>query len=96
MPSVNARVNLTLPPELHTILVDLATALKKPVSTVVTDLLTEIIPHMEGITKIARAQQAGNVRAAKNALAHMVGNQMADVMATYQPELFGKPRKSKP
>lgn len=95
MPSVNPRVNLTLPPELYAVLVDLAAAVKKPVSTVITDLLTEIIPHMEGVTKIARAQQAGNARAAKNALAHMVGNQMADVMATYQPELFGKPRRLK-
>lgn len=96
MPSVNARVNLTLPPELHAVLVDLSTAVKKPLSTVVTDLLIEMIPHLEGVTKIARAQQAGNVRAAKTALAHMVGNQMADFMASHQPELFGKPRRPKP
>ena len=93
MPSQLARMNLTPSLELRAVLVDLADALGKPVATVTVDLLTEMIPQLEGITKMARAAKSGNKAAVKRALVHMVGDNMAELMSMQQPELFPKKRK---
>ena len=93
MPSQLARMNLTPSLELRAVLVDLADALGKPVATVTVDLLTEMIPQLEGITKMARAAKSGNKAAVKSALVHMVGDNMAELMSMQQPELFPKKRK---
>ena len=86
-------MNLTPSLELRAVLVDLADALGKPVATVTVDLLTEMIPQLEGITKMARAAKSGNKAAVKRALVHMVGDNMAELMSMQQPELFPKKRK---
>lgn len=78
---------LTLVPELHVALTDLAEALGKPIATVAADLLFEMIPQLQGITKMAIASKSGNKAAMKLALAHMVGNNMAEMMTMQQREL---------
>jgi hypothetical protein len=75
-------------------LADLSDALGKPASTLAVELLTEMIPQMEGIAKWARAAKSGNKAAAKRAVAHMVGDQLAEMMALAQPELFPKTPKA--
>jgi hypothetical protein len=84
---------LTLPEEVSYAVHDLADALGKPASKVVTELLQEMVPQLQGLAKIARAGKAGNKAAAKRALAHMMGDTMAELMTVQQPELFGKRRK---
>ncbi len=93
MPSQKPRVALTLTPELYAAIKDLGDALGKPVATVLVDFLVELIPELHGIAKMARMAQSGNKAATRRALAHMVGDQYAQVMTMQQPELFGKKRK---
>lgn len=87
---------LTLTPELGACLADLGEALNKPASTLVVELLHEMIPQLEGLSKIARAAKSGNKVAAKRALVHMVGDNLAELMAMQQPELFKSKAKAKP
>ena len=93
MPSKRPRMALTLPDEVHNAVYDLANALDKPASKVVTDLLQEMLPQLQGLTKIAVASKAGNRAAAKRALTHMMGDSMAELMQQQQPELFGKGKR---
>lgn len=93
MPSQKPRLALTLPPELQVALNDLAEAVGKPVSRVTTEILVEMIPQLQGLAKFSRAAKSGNVAAAKRAMVHMLGDNMAEMMAMQQPELFGKKRK---
>ena len=92
MPSRLPRMALTLPQEVSDAVHDLADALGKPASKVVTELLQEMVPQLQGLAKIARAGREGNKAAAKRALTHMMGDAMADLMTHQQPELFGKPK----
>lgn len=97
MPSKRPRMALTLPDEVHAAVHELADAMGKPASQVVTSLLQEMVPQLQGLAKIHRASKAGNAQAAKRALQHMVGDAMAEVLTHEQPELFGKPvAKKKP
>lgn len=93
MPTRKTRMALTLPDELSAALDDLADALQKPAATLATELLTEMIPQIEGIAKIARHSKSGNKAAAKRALVHMVGDNMAELMTMQQPELFKAKRR---
>lgn len=95
MPSQRPRMALTLSEDVHAAIHDLADALGKPASKVVTELLQEMVPQLQGLTKITRAAKAGNKAAAKRALQHMVGDGMADLMQQQQPELFGNRKGSK-
>ena len=88
MPSQKPRIALTMPPELHAAVTGMAAALEKPAATVLVDMLIELIPQLEGITKMALAAKSGNKAAVKLALAHMVGDNMAAMMTMQQPELF--------
>jgi hypothetical protein len=84
---------LTLPEDLRAALDEFSEVLGKPVATLTVELLREMIPQIEGITKMARASKSGNKAAAKRALVHMVGDQMAEIMASTQPDMFPKVRK---
>lgn len=95
MPSHRKRMALTLPDPVSEALSTLAAAVGKPVATVAVELLTEMAPQMLDLAKIARAQKAGNQAAAKRAVQHMLGDALAEVMSTQQPELFGKPKKAR-
>lgn len=78
MPTTRHRINLTPSDELKAALEGLARAAEKPVSTVVTDLLTEMIPQLQDLAKVLSAAKAGKKAAAKRALQHMVGNALAE------------------
>ena len=93
MPSSKPRMALTLTDELRSALDDLAEAIGKPASTVAGELLNEMIPQILGLAKFARAAKSGNKAAAKRALVHMVGDNMAEMMQAQQPELFAKSKK---
>lgn len=95
MPSQKPRIALTLSNELRDALTDLGTVIGKPVATVAVDLLTEMIPQIVGITKVARASKAGNTAAAKRALVHMVGDNMAEMMVRTQGDMFPKKKGAK-
>jgi predicted DNA-binding protein len=94
MPSRNPRLALTVPPDVRAAIDELAEAVGKPSSTVVVELLAEMVPQMQGLAKVARAAKSGNKAAAKRALAHMLGDSMAELMAVQQPDMFagGKAR----
>lgn len=94
MPSQKARMALTLPDDVRDAVSDLADAMDKPASKVVTDLLQEMVPQLQGLAKIVRASKAGNKAAAKRALQHMMGDAMAEVMSTQQPDMFRKGKKA--
>ena len=96
MPTKLPRMALTLPEDVHAAVYDLADAMGKPASKVVTELLQEMVPQLQGLAKIARAGRSGNKAAAKRALQHMFGDSLAEVMSQQQPELFGKGKGGKP
>jgi hypothetical protein len=86
---------LTLPDHVQAAVYELADAMGKPATKVVTELLEEMVPQLEGLAKVARAAKVGNKAAAKRALQHMMGDSMAEIVAHQQPELFGKRKASK-
>ena len=90
MPSQKPRLALTLPPELNKALTEFAEAVGKPISTATVSILMEMVPQLEGLTKIANATKSGNKAAAKRAAVHMFGDAMAEVMAMQQPDMFSK------
>lgn len=87
MPSQKPRIALTLPPELQVALTNLAEAVGKPVATVAAELLYEMIPQLEGLTKFTKAAKSGNKAAVKKAMVHMLGDNMAEMMTMHQAEL---------
>lgn len=93
MPSQKPRIALTLPPATSRALADLADALGKPIATVATEMLTEMVPQLEALAKFTRVAKSGNAAATRRALVHMVGDNMADLMAQQQPELFSKGKR---
>lgn len=88
MPSQKPRVAMILPDPTRRALFALAAALERPAATLAAELLTEMVPQMEGLTKYAIAMKAGKSKAAKQAMAHMMGDAFADAMSASQPELF--------
>jgi hypothetical protein len=95
MPSQKPRLALTLPPELQVALSNFAEAVGKPVSAITVEMLVELIPQFEGLTKVAIAAKSGNKAAVKKALVHMVGDNMAEMMAMQQRELDLARKKAK-
>lgn len=91
--SKQIRMQLTLTPELHGVLMGLGAALGRPAASVTAEMLGELIPQFEGLTKVAIAAKSGNKAAAKRAIVHMLGDNMADLMTAQQPELFGKAKR---
>lgn len=87
MPTQKPRMALTLPPELFKAVHEMADALGRPASTVLVEMLVELIPQLEGITRMAIAAKSGNKAAVKRALVHMVGDNMAELMTMQQREL---------
>jgi predicted DNA-binding protein len=85
---------LSLPDDVRDALDDLADATEKPASTLVSELLQEMLPQLEGMAKVARALKAGKHSAAKTAMRHMLGDTLAHLMIEQQPDMFkGKARK---
>ena len=88
MPTQKPRLALTVSPELQVALSNLAVAVGRPAATVAAELLEDMLPQLEGLTKIAKSVKDGNKVAAKRALQHLLGDAFAEAMATQQPDLF--------
>lgn len=86
MPTAKPRLYVTLPDDLRADLDALATVMEKPTSTTVVDLLKEIQPQIQGLAKLIGHAKAGNRAAAKRTLAHMLGDNLAEVLG-HQLEL---------
>lgn len=93
MPSQKPRLALTLPEDVRAAIDDLSDAMGKPSSAVVTGLLQEMVPQLQGLAKVVRASNAGNKAAAKRALAHMMGDNFAAMATATQADMF-KGKKS--
>lgn len=87
MPTQKPRCNVTLEPHVRESLQAFADAVGKPVATVVANLLEEMVPQLDGLTKIAKATKAGNKAAATKALRHMMGDGMATLLQQHQRDL---------
>jgi len=87
MPTKLPRLQVTLPTHVRDSIEAFADAMGKPTATVVSQLLEEMVPQLDGLTKIAKAAKEGNKAAAKRALRHMVGDGMAQILDSHQREL---------
>lgn len=87
MPTKLPRLQITISDHVRDSLNALSDAVDKPAASIVAQLLEEMVPQLDGLTKIARASKAGNKAAAKRALVHMMGQGMADVLSSHQREL---------
>lgn len=77
---------LTVPHDLKIILDDLAEAMEKPTSKVVVELLQELSPQLRDTATMIRLAKAGNTAGVKKVLAHMVGDQAANLLAASIPD----------
>jgi len=94
MPTKKPRMALTLPDDVNEAIHELAAALGTPATKVVTELLQEMVPQLQGMAKVSRALKAGKHAAAKTAMRHMMGDAMAEIMVEQQPDMFKPKRKA--
>lgn len=87
MTTKNRRITISLPPEVDIALAALATAEDRPQAKVVTDILTEFAPQMLSMAKLHAQVKAGQTADAKRTMQHMLGDQMASLLAE-QAEMF--------
>ena len=87
MPISHPRLAISLPDDVYAAVFDLADAVGKPASKVVTGLLQEMLPELQGMAKFARASKSGNKAAARRALTQLFGDAMA-YQLQQQAELF--------
>ena len=90
MASRQIRAALTLPDDLREVLSAWADSMEKPMSSAIVELLREMQPQLIALTRMQNQIKAGKITAAKTTLRHMMGDQLAEVLAEAQPELFGK------
>lgn len=74
------RIQVCLPDSLAEALADLADAEKKPISKVMVLMLSEMEPQIRDLAKYARSIKAGKMDEAKQAIAHMLGHSMAELL----------------
>lgn len=74
------RIQVSLPDSLAEALADLADAEKKPISKIMVGILSEMEPQIRDLAKYARSIKAGKMDEAKQAIAHMLGNSMAELL----------------
>jgi hypothetical protein len=85
------RLQVALPDSLSEALSDLAKAQDKPISKVIVALLAEMEPQIRDLTTYAKCIKAGKMNEAKQALIHMFGNNLAELLTDEKPT---KGRKS--
>jgi len=74
------RIQVCLPDSLAAALADLADAENKPISKVMVAMLSEMEPQIRDLATYARSVKAGKMDEAKQALVHMLGNSMAELL----------------
>jgi HEAT repeat protein len=85
------RLQVALPEPLEKALVDLANAQDRPISKVIVALLSEMEPQIRDLAKYASCVKQGKMDEAKQALVHLFGNSMAELLTE---EKNAKGRKS--
>lgn len=85
MPTIKPRTAVTLTPEAKSALDSLARATGKPVATVISELLSEMAPQLADLAKMVEQVKAGRKQAARRTLTHMVGDQLAAMLAEQLP-----------
>jgi hypothetical protein len=79
------RLQVALPDSLSEALSDLADAQARPVSKVIVALLAEMEPQIRDLTTYAKCVKAGKMNEAKQALVHMFGNNLAEILHDQEP-----------
>ena len=65
MPSKKARINLTVDDDLNALLDDLSVLMKKPKSTIITELLVDVTPMLEDLKEaLELAEQKKDIKPA--------------------------------
>jgi hypothetical protein len=85
------RIQVSIPDSLMEALADWADAEQKPISKVIVLMLSEMEPQIRDFAKYARSIKAGKMDEAKQVIAHMLGNSMAELIMEEKQE---KQRKS--
>jgi hypothetical protein len=88
------RITITLPEEVDQALLAMAKAEDRPQSKVVADILTEFAPQMLALAKLHEQIKAGKKIDAKRTMQHMMGDQMAALLAE-QADFFKSKSKAK-
>jgi hypothetical protein len=83
-----------LPDSLQEALTELAEAQQQPISKTMVALLSEMEPQIRDLAKYARCFKAGRMDEAKQALIHMLGNNLADLLHDEAPTKTAKRGKS--
>jgi len=74
------RIQVSLPASLEEALAELAEVQERPISKAIVSLLIEMEPQIRDLTKYARCIKMGKMDEAKQALAHLFGNNMAELL----------------
>lgn len=74
------RIQVSLPASLEEALAELAEVQERPISKAIVSLLVEMEPQIRDLTKYARCIKMGKMDEAKQALAHLFGNNMAELL----------------
>lgn len=74
------RIQVSLPDSLAEALVELADVQERPISKAIVSLLVEMEPQIRDLTKYARCIKTGKMDEAKQALAHLFGNNLAELL----------------
>jgi len=85
------RIQVCLPDSLAAALADLADAEKKPISKVMVALLSEMEPQIIDLAKYTRCVKMGKMDEAKQALQHLFGNSMAELLTEEKKAKRGQP-----
>lgn len=84
------RIQVSLPASLEDALAELAEVQEKPISKAIVSLLVEMEPQIRDLAKFARFMKQGKVEEAKQALAHLFGNNMAELLLEEKKAKEGK------
>lgn len=87
MPSQKPRLFLTLPPDVREALDEYARVSGKATATVVTELVTGLIPQIKQMTEMMQALASGNLQAVQQASHRMFAEGAAEA-ATQMRDLF--------
>lgn len=90
MTTKNRRITISLPPEVDAALLAMAQAEGRPQAKVVTEILTEFAPNMLSMAKLHEQIKAGKKQDAKRTIQHMMGDQLAELIAEQTDFFKGK------
>jgi predicted DNA-binding protein len=92
MPTKFKRITISLPPAVEHALSAMAKAEGRPQATIVTEILAEFAPNMLSMAKLHEQIKAGKQVDAKRTMQHMMGDQLAGILAE-QSDFFKSKKK---